>query len=503
MENMMSSPESRLKPDHEIQLSDAAGVLQPAGSQSKQGRNTTNPSQAESLLAAEKRTLEMMANGASLSEVLNDLCDTIDAHAPPVTSMVCLMDQEGKQLWPGAGPRVPAAFTAAITPWPIGLKRGSCGTAAFTKQRVIIPDISNDPRWPDEARALALSHGFCAAWSEPLISKDGEVLGTFCLSYAEPRIPNSRDLELIQAAAHIALIAIELERSRLALKNALVEVKNSEDKLRTIIDTIPALAWSARPDGSAEFFNRRWLDYAGLSLEEAADWGWTAAVHPEDRPRLIDYWLHVLASGETGEIEGRLRRFDGEYRWFLFRASPLRNESGKIAKWYGTNTDIEERKRGEEALRSNEQSLREIVDSIPGFVSTVNAAGEIELLNRQVLEYFGKTMEELKNWDTIGAIHPEDLPRTVDAYRRAIETGQPVDHEHRTRGADGVYRWFHARGRPQRDPEGRIVRWYNLVTDIDDRKKAEEELRRSKLYLTEAQRLSLTGSFGANFPQAR
>ncbi len=216
----MSSPEPRLKPDHEIQLGDAAGVAQLPRPESKQGRNTTIPSQAESLLAAEKRTLEMMANGASLSEVLNDLCASIDAHAPPVASMVCLMDPDGKELVPGAGPHIPAALTAAITPWPIGPNRGSCGTAAFTKQRVIIPDISDDPRWPDGARDLALNHGFCAAWSEPLISKDGEVLGTFCFSYAEPRIPNSRDLELIQAAGHIALIAIELERSHRALKSA-------------------------------------------------------------------------------------------------------------------------------------------------------------------------------------------------------------------------------------------------------------------------------------------
>src|SRR6266853_450353 len=320
---MMSSPDLRLKPDHEIQLGDATSVVRPAGSVSKPGPNTTTPSQAESLLAAEKRTLERMANGASLSEVLNDLCASIDAHAPPVASMVCLMDPDGKELFPGAGPHIPAALTAAITPWPIGPNRGSCGTAAFTKQRVIIPDISNDPRWPDEARDLALNHGFCAAWSEPLISKDGEVLGTFCFSYAEPRIPNSRDLELIKEAGHIALIAIELERSHRALKNALVEIKNSENRLRTIIDTIPALAWSARPDGSAEFFNRRWLDYAGLSGEEASDWGWTVALHPEDRVRLIDYWRHLLASGEPGEIEARLRRFDGEFRWFLFRASPL------------------------------------------------------------------------------------------------------------------------------------------------------------------------------------
>ena len=491
---MKSSQESRLDPYHEIQLSDTVSVAPPA--ESKERLNITSSSRAESLLAAEKRTLEMMANGASLSEVLNDLCAAIDAHAPPATSMVCLMDPDGKVLLPGAGPRVPAAFTAAITPWRIGPNRGSCGTAAFTKQRVIIPDISNDPRWPDEARALALSHGFCAAWSEPLISKDGEVLGTFCLSYAEPRIPNSRDLELIDAAGHIAFIAIELERSHQALKSALVEIKNSENKLRTIIDTIPALAWSARPDGSAEFFNQRWLDYAGLSAEEASDWGWTVALHPEDRGRLTDYWRSLLASGEAGEIEARLRRFDGEYRWFLFRASPLRDGSGRVVRWYGTNTDLEERKRAEEALKSNEQNLRLIVDTIPGHVCTLSAEGEVQLLNRQVLEYFGKTTEELKNWTTSDAVHPDDLPRVIDAWRRSVETGQPFDDEHRERRADGVYRWFHSRALPVRDTEGRITGWYMLMTDIDDRKKAEEELRRSRVYLTEAQRLSQTGSFG-------
>src|ERR1700694_3382993 len=131
----MSSPESRLKPDHEIQISNAASVVQPSGSEFKQRPNTTTPSQAESLLAAEKRTLEMMANGASLSEVLNDLCASIDAHAPPVTSMVCLMS--GEWLSPCAGPHVPATFKAAITPWRIGSDRASCGAGVVTKPKVI------------------------------------------------------------------------------------------------------------------------------------------------------------------------------------------------------------------------------------------------------------------------------------------------------------------------------------------------------------------------------
>jgi formate hydrogenlyase transcriptional activator len=475
---MTSSPESRLKLDHEIQLSDAASAVHPAGSESKQGPNTTTASQAESLLAAEKRTLEMMANGASLSEVLNDLCAAIDAHAPPVSSMVCLM--EGESLTPCAGPHVPAAFKAAITPWRIGPDRASCGAAAFTKQRVIVPNISNDPRWPDDARDLTLSHGFSAAWSEPLISQDGEVLGTFAMYYPEPRTPVSSDFELISAAGHIARIAIELERSHLALKNALVEIKISENKLRTIIDTMPDLAWSARSDGSADFFNQRWLDYAGLSAEQASDSGWTVALHPEDRGRLMDYWRHLLASGEAGEIEARLRRFDGEFRWFLFRASPLRDASGQVVKWYGTNTDLEERKRAEQILRSNEQNLRLIVDTIPGFVCTLSAAGEVEHLNRQLLEYFGKTPEELKNWALSDAVHPDDLPRVIDAWRRSVETGQPYAFELRQRRADGVYRWFQSRALPSRDAEDRITGWYMLLTDIDDRKRAEDALRENE-----------------------
>jgi formate hydrogenlyase transcriptional activator len=145
----------------------------------------------------------------------------------------------------------------------------------------------------------------------------------------------------------------------------------------------------------------------------------------------------------------------------------------------GTNTDLGERKPAKKAVRANEQSLRLIVDSIPGFVSILNAAGEVELQNRQVLEYAGKTAEEMKNWAANETLHPDDLPRVIDAWRRAIETGEPIDLEHRSRGVDGVYRWFHARGRPQRDTEGHIIRWYNLVTDIDERKRAEDELRKA------------------------
>src|SRR5258708_1268788 len=274
--------------------------------------------------------------------------------------------------------------------------------------------------------------------------------------------------------------------------------QENEERFRLIVDTIPGLVCTLNAAGEVELLNRQVLEYFGKTAEELKNWATSDAVHPGDLPGVIDAWRHAVESGQPYDLELRQRRADGVYRWFHSRALPTRDAEGRITGWYILLTDIDDRKRAEDCLRSNEQSLRLIVDSIPGFVSTANAAGEVELVNRQVLEYFGKTTEELKNWATSDAIHPDDLPRMIDAYRRSIETGQPRDVETRSRRADGVYRWFHLRSRPQRDAEGRIVRWYNLVTDIDDRKKAEEELHRSAAYLTEAQRLSLTGSFGCN-----
>src|SRR5215510_626374 len=254
-----------------------------------------------------------------------------------------------------------------------------------------------------------------------------------------------------------------------------------ERELRSIINTIPTLAWSAGSDGSVDFFNQRWLNYTGLSAERAQGCGWRAAIHPDDINGLEEYWQSCLASGTPAEVDARMRRFDGSYRWFLFRANPLRDEAGNIVKWYGTNIDIEDRRRGEEALRAREVSWRQIVDNIPGLVATTGAMGEVEFLNRQTLEYFGKTTEELRSWALNHAVHPDDLPRVIEARSKSIETGQLYEVEHRCRRADGVYRWFQVRGLPVRDTENKVTAWYLLLTDIEDRKRGEEDLRAREL----------------------
>src|SRR5262247_2333351 len=159
------------------------------------------------------------------------------------------------------------------------------------------------------------------------------------------------------------------------MENTFEQIKQWEAPLRKIIDTIPALVWCGLPDGSKEFLNKRWHDYTGLSPEESHGWGWQASFHPEDLPRLMDKWRELLASGEPGEIEARLRRHDGVFRWFLIRVEPLRDETGKIIRWYGTSTDIEILKQTEEKLREDERELRRITDAIPQTIVVLDPSG--------------------------------------------------------------------------------------------------------------------------------
>src|SRR5215470_13220261 len=261
-------------------------------------------------------------------------------------------------------------------------------------------------------------------------------------------------------------------------------LQESERNLAAIINTIPTTAWTTRPDGYCDFLNQVWLDYAGMTAEQAQGWGWAEAIHPDDREKLVEEWQSCLASGTRVDTEARIRRFDGSYRWFLIRANPLRDETGNILKWYGTCLDIEDRKRGEEALRARELSWRQIVDNVPGLVATTGAMGEVEFLNRQTLEYFGRTNDELKDWALIDAVHPDDLPRVIELRKKSIETGQIYEVEHRCRRADGLYRWFQVRGLPVRDAENKVTAWYLLLTDIEDRKKAEEALQSSQRHLS-------------------
>jgi formate hydrogenlyase transcriptional activator len=338
---------------------------------------------AESLLAAEKRTLEMIAGGAPLIDIIKNLCDTIDDQSPKIISTVMLLEPDGTRLWPVPGRRVPQGWIEAISPAPIAPNLGTCASAVLLKQRVIAVDIAADAvdlPYGD----IALANGLRAAWSQPLLSKSQEVLGTFAMFYAEPRSPSESDLQLIEGAGHVAVIAIEGERARTALEKASEEIKKSEAELRTIIDAIPQLIVVLGADGKFLYANRAVVEYTGLTKEEVRSESFRDIFHPEDSERLRDERDAGISRGVPFEYERRVRRKDGQYRWFLAQHKPLLDERGEVIRWYATGTDIDDRKQAEERTRQENFALREEIDHSSMFEEIIGSSPALSKVLVQV-----------------------------------------------------------------------------------------------------------------------
>jgi PAS domain S-box-containing protein len=235
------------------------------------------------------------------------------------------------------------------------------------------------------------------------------------------------------------------------------------------------MAWSISPDGTPDFVNKQWKDYTGISKEEQMK-NPNQPIHPEDLPHVVTNWEKSLAAGKLVEDEMRVRRADGEYRWFLTRTHPLRDDKGNIIKWYGVAIDIEDSKRAEDALRQSEDRIRLIIDTIPTMAWSMRPDGTVDFLNQRWLDYSGLSLEQYIK-DPTGPIHPDDIPRVMEKWLMNKTAEKAYDDEMRLRRADGEYRWFMVRTAPLHDEQGKLVNWYGVSIDIENSKRAEDELR--------------------------
>jgi len=270
------------------------------------------------------------------------------------------------------------------------------------------------------------------------------------------------------------------------LSDAPEKLRQEAARLQALIDTVPSFLWTSFPDGSKEFLNRRWYEYTGLTPEQGKGWGWKVVVHPDDLDRLIREWLALLNDPKPGELETRIRRYDGEYRWFLIRVLPEFDAEGNVVRWLGSDTDIEDRKRTEKKLLEEERELRRITDAIPQTIVVLDPNGQPLYANQAMLDYTGLTMQDVVASDfRARTYHPEDLERVREERKAGLARCLPFEIEQRALRKDGQYRWLLLRYNPFHDEQGRLVRWYVTGTDIDDRKRAEDRTRNENVALRE------------------
>lgn len=301
---------------------------------------------AEALSLLDKAVLEMIRSQQPLPRVLEALCLKIEEQSPGLLCSVLLLDSDGTMLRDGAGPSLPSEYRRALDGVQIGPKVGSCGTAAYRRQPVVVSDIAQDALWAGY-KDLALRHGLRACWSMPIASHDGSVLGTFACYYREPREPDSHHLQLIDRATHLAGIAIEHHRAK-------TELRSAETRYRTLVERLPAITYVAEVgiEGPWQFVSPQIASILGFSAEEwMANPGlWISRIHEEDRDIAIAAENRVQATGELYKAEYRMRARDGRILWFRDEANLLEGAAGAKPLMQGVLYDITEHRRMEDRL---------------------------------------------------------------------------------------------------------------------------------------------------------
>lgn len=349
------------------------------------------------------------------------------------------------------------------------LEMSVCAVVLDLGGLVVIPDLQADGRFSYNPLVTAEEPVRFYA-GHVLTTPKGVAIGTICVLHREPRpegLDDTQAFTLEVLARHVVSL---LENRRTQM-----ERNDSEQRFKVLTDSMPQMIWTTLPDGFHDYYNRRWYEFTG-TLDGSTDGeGWNGVFHPEDQERAWARWRYCLSTGDPYEIEYRLRHHTGEYRWVLGRAMPLRDEAGRIVRWFGTCTDIHEIKATEAALAESEVRFRTLVEVAPQIVWFSAPDGAITYVSPYWYDYTGSDLDSTIADGWAAAIR-EDLRDTVlGAWRASISAGTFWEFEFPLRrAADGQYRWFLARGQPIRDGEGRILQWAGIAIDIHERRQAEE-----------------------------
>jgi PAS domain S-box-containing protein len=272
-------------------------------------------------------------------------------------------------------------------------------------------------------------------------------------------------------ASQILVISRDITKQ----KQAEEELRQSEERFRTLADNMSQFAWMTDASGWIFWYNQRWFDYTGTTLEEMQGWGWQKVHHPAELERVVEHFRYSIEAGESWEDTFPLRGKDGKYRWFLSRAIPIRDRQGKIVRWFGTNTDIDKLRQTEIELRESEERYRSLAELIPQLVWTAGEDGKILDVNQRWSDFTGLTIEQIERSGWQEVIHPEDVPTLSQHWGAALHSGIYYQAEGRMRRADGAYLWHLHQAIPQKNERGEIVKWFGTATDIEVQKQLEIE----------------------------
>jgi PAS domain S-box-containing protein len=419
----------------------------------------------EVLIEGQLEALEQICSERPLTVVLDlfvRLLETVSIGR--MVGSILLLDADGLRLRHGAAPSLPAAYNSALEGQEIGEAAGCCGTAAYRRELVSARDIETDPRWQNYqplARMLVAECGLRACWSFPILSADNKVLGTFALYSGSPEDPDPRDVEVVSVLARTVAVAIQKKRGDQALAE-------SEERLKTLADNISQFAWMADSRGWIFWYNRRWFDYTGTTLEAMQGWGWKTVHHPDHVDRVVAKIQQCWDTGQPWEDAFPLRGKNGQYRWFLSRAVPIRDAAGKVLRWFGTNTDITELREAQQALEESESRFRLIADACPALIWLSTEDGKRTWFNRAWLDFIGLETDTQIGGGWIQHIHPDDRAHCLESYLAAFRSGIPWELKYRLRRSDGMYRWMRARAVPANAPSGDCKEFVGCCIDVTE-----------------------------------